>query len=198
MVGPKRLIEIDSDPPCVPIELHGCRASDEKNLSTASISPKNSCSIRSPENDTAPSNELKNRGQLAVVPSSKSEVSPSNSTPNVAKDLREARHGWSSLRRSVLIFRWAKQLPSRQTSVHPDCKWKKVDRDLRVHLEGRNDETVQVQGDSPPSRFLLIDAEGRLLEELEFLQKKYSSICRLFNHEDLVQATSNFSQGLLP
>ncbi|XP_042412052.1 probable receptor-like protein kinase At2g42960 [Zingiber officinale] len=194
MVGPKKLIEIDSDPPCVPIELHGSRPSDEKSLSMAGISPKNSCSICSPENDTDPSNELKNRGQLAVVPSSKSEVSPSNSTPTVAKDLREARHGWSSLRRSVLIFQWAKRLPSRQTSVHPDCKWKKLDGDVRVHLEGGNEEIVQVQGDSPPSCFLLIDAEGRLLEELEFLQEKYSSICRLFNHEDLVQATSNFSQ----
>ncbi|XP_042408496.1 inactive protein kinase SELMODRAFT_444075-like [Zingiber officinale] len=195
MVGQRRLIEKDSDTASIlKDQLNGCRTRDKNSLSTVGVSPRNSCSICAPENDAASSNELKNGGQSALVPLKKSEVPPSNSMTAVAKDLPEAWHGWSLLKRSVLTFQWAKRLPSRQTSVHPDCKSKKLDGDARVKFEGENGEIVRVQGDSPPPVCLVTDAEGRLHEELQTLQEKYSSVCRLFSHEDLVQATSDFSQ----
>lgn len=211
IVGPKKLNDTASDPSFPPeAELNGCIISHAANgLSAGNGSPRSNCSICAPESDPSSLNELKEEESLDLVPVEKTEAPTSSTALTVVKDLPEARPGWPSLRRLVLtnrkslysekhkasVVQWAKWLPSRYSSVHPDRKSKKSEGNTTLDLDQESGAIVPVGADLPPTPFLLSDAEGRLPEELESFRKKFSSVCRLFSYEELEQATSNFLHG---
>ncbi|CAL9774711.1 unnamed protein product [Musa acuminata subsp. burmannicoides] len=206
--GPKKLNDTASDPSFPPeAELNGCIISQAANgLSAGNGSPRSNCSICAPESDPSSLNELKEEESLDLVPVEKTEAPTSSAALTVVKDLPGARPGWPSLRRLVLtnrkslysekhkasVVQWAKWLPSRYSSVHPDRKSKKSEGNTTLNLDQESGAMVPVGADLPPTPFLLSDAEGRLPEELESFRKKFSSVCRLFSYEELEQATSNF------
>ncbi|CAL9197806.1 unnamed protein product [Musa hybrid cultivar] len=206
--GPKKLNDTASDPSFPPeAELNGCIISHAANgLSAGNGSPRSNCSICAPESDPSSLNELKEEESLDLVPVEKTEAPTSSAALTVVKDLPEARPGWPSLRRLVLtnrkslysekhkasVVQWAKWLPSRYSSVHPDRKSKKSEGNTTLNVDQESGAIVPVGADLPPTPFLLSDAEGRLPEELESFRKKFSSVCRLFSYEELEQATSNF------
>ncbi|CAL9150869.1 probable receptor-like serine/threonine-protein kinase At5g57670 isoform X1 [Musa acuminata AAA Group] len=208
IVGPKKLNDTASDPSFPPeAELNGCIISHAANgLSASNGSPRSNCSICAPESDPSSLNELKEEESLDLVPVEKTEAPTSSTALTVVKDLPEARPGWPSLRRLVLtnrkslysekhkasVVQWAKWLPSRYSSVHPDRKSKKSEGNTTLNLDQESGAIVPVGADLPPTPFLPSDAEGRLPEELESFRKKFSSVCRLFSYEELEQATSNF------
>ncbi|RWW79553.1 hypothetical protein BHE74_00012156, partial [Ensete ventricosum] len=211
IVGPKKLNDTASDPSFPPeAELNGCIISPAANgLFAGNGSPRSNCSICAPESDPSSLNEPKEEESLDLVPVEKTEAPTSSTALIVVKDLPEARPGWPSLRRLVLtnrkslssekhktsVVQWAKRLPSRYSSVHPDRKSKKLEGNTTLNLDGESGAIVPVGADLPPPPFLLSDAEGRLPEELESLRRKFSSVCRLFSYEELEQATSNFLHG---
>ncbi|CAL9062666.1 unnamed protein product [Musa banksii] len=206
--GPKKLNDTASDPSFPPeAELNGCIISHAANgLSAGNGSPRSNCSICAPESDPSSLNELKEEESLDLVPVEKTEAPTSSTALTIVKDLPEARPGWPSLRRLVFtnrkslcsekhkasVVQWAKWLPSRYSSVHPDRKSKKSEGNTTLDLDQESGAIVPVGADLPPTPFLLSDAEGRLPEELESFRKKFSSVCRLFSYEELEQATSNF------
>ncbi|XP_039117115.1 probable receptor-like serine/threonine-protein kinase At5g57670 [Dioscorea cayenensis subsp. rotundata] len=132
---------------------------------------------KSGRNSSAP--ERKEERSLALVPMKKS---------------LEMRPGWSLLRRAIMndrktstekskisVFQWAMWLPSRwsfSSSIHPDRKPTNPELDPSVNCNEENN---------------VDEDEVKILEELQSLQVKYSSICRLFSYQDLMDATSNFS-----
>lgn len=134
---------------------------------------------KSGRNSSAP--ERKEERSLALVPMKKS---------------LEMRPGWSLLRRAIMndrktstekskisVFQWAMWLPSRwsfSSSIHPDRKPTNPELDPSVNCNEENN---------------VDEDEVKILEELQSLQVKYSSICRLFSYQDLMDATSNFSTG---
>ncbi|RWW09552.1 hypothetical protein GW17_00026961 [Ensete ventricosum] len=206
-----KLNDTASDPSFPPeAELNGCIISPAANgLFAGNGSPRSNCSICAPESDPSSLNEPKEEESLDLVPVEKTEAPTSSTALIVVKDLPEARPGWPSLRRLVLtnrkslssekhktsVVQWAKRLPSRYSSVHPDRKSKKLEGNTTLNLDGESGAIVPVGADLPPPHFLLSDAEGRLPEELESLRRKFSSVCRLFSYEELEQATSNFLHG---
>ncbi|KAJ0973176.1 hypothetical protein J5N97_021135 [Dioscorea zingiberensis] len=116
---------------------------------------------------------------LALVPVRKSEKASS-----------EMRPGWSLLRRAIMnsrrnsmarsrmsVFQWAMRLPSwwsSSPSIHSDHKPMNTELNSSLNCDEENNNV-------------------KILEELESLQEKYSSVCRLFSYEDLMRATSNLS-----
>ncbi|KAJ0973192.1 hypothetical protein J5N97_021151 [Dioscorea zingiberensis] len=116
---------------------------------------------------------------LALVPVRKSEKTSS-----------EMRPGWSLLRRAIMnnrrnsmarsrmsVFQWAMRLPSwwsSSPSFHSDHKPMNTELNSSLNCDEENNNV-------------------KILEELESLQEKYSSVCRLFSYEDLMRATSNLS-----
>ncbi|KAM0940553.1 putative protein kinase RLK-Pelle-RLCK-VI family [Dioscorea sansibarensis] len=121
---------------------------------------------------------------LALVPMKKSSKSV----------MPEVRPGWSLLRRAIMndrkismgkpkisVFQWAMRLPSRwsfSSSIHPDRKSTNAELDPSVNCNEENN---------------VDEDKVKILEELQSLQAKYSSVCRLFSYQDLMEATSNFS-----
>ncbi|CAM0877873.1 unnamed protein product [Alopecurus aequalis] len=91
----------------------------------------------------------------------------------------------------VSMVQWAMRLPSRYSSVHPDSKSLKSDASPRFN----GDPESPVEPESIFS-FSLYDVAWPP-RELEPLEEKYSSVCRLFTYEELKLATSNFSPDVL-
>nr|XP_009404967.1 PREDICTED: probable receptor-like serine/threonine-protein kinase At5g57670 [Musa acuminata subsp. malaccensis] len=209
IAGPKRLHDTACRPSLVPEdESTGCSNSPVGNdPNTIDGAPRDNCSICVPESDPASLNAAKDEDSLALAPAGKTEAPLSSSVPIVGKDLPEARHGWPSLRRLALtnrksvssekhkisVVQWVKWLPNRHQSMHPDHKSKKSDgKHMTLGQDGESCAIVPVGASLPPPPFLVNDAEERLPEELVPLQQKYSSVCRLFSYDELIQATSSF------
>ncbi|CAL9120252.1 unnamed protein product [Musa textilis] len=207
IAGPKRLHDTACRRSLVPEdESTGCSNSPVGNdPNTIDGALRDNCSICVPESDPASLNALKDEDSLA--PAGKTEAPQSSSVPIVGKDLPEARSGWPSLRRLALtngksvssekhkisLVQWVKWLPNRYQSMHPDHKSKKSDgKHMTLGQDGESCAIVPVGASLPPPPFLVNDAEERLPEELELLQQKYSSVCRLFSYDELIQATSSF------
>lgn len=206
LAGRPRLDE-DSRPSCVAAdELNACSTSDENDISTDHSAPRNNCSICAPVSDPAVGSESKDEESLASAPVEISEASQTSSIPVVFKDLSQVRTAWPSLRRLVLtgrksvpsekhkvsMIQWAKVLPNRSSPVHPDRKSKNSDGNVSLNHDGAD------SADLPRTPSLFTDSEEKLHEDLESLQHKYSSVCRLFSHDEIIHATSNFSQGDYP
>ncbi|KAL5209816.1 hypothetical protein ABZP36_005439 [Zizania latifolia] len=98
-------------------------------------------------------------------------------------------------RARISMVQWAMRLPSRYASVHPDSKSLKSDASPRLNCDSECESTSAVDTESMFS-FSLYDISWPPIE-LESLQEKYSSVCRLFSYEDLKLATSNFSADML-
>lgn len=123
---------------------------------------------------------------------SKNEVlSPATSSISVQnKNL----HGWPVVRKSVLteekpkglVMQWAMRLPTRYSTssvAHSSRKPSKLKSNFRKStLNGEQDSQKE---EKKPSK------------ELEMLQEKYASVCRLFSYKELMDATSNFSHDKL-
>lgn len=144
---------------------------------------------------------------LALVP-----VQTDNSLV-VRESPRSKQEGWPFLRRVFLpkhqdpektsakktsLIQWVLRLPSRYTSavVYPDHKQNHsadTSEDNRSNLDGESGAIVSVEHDSacPP-----LSPYNELPKELEGLQERYSSTCRLFSYQELLSATSNFLPGL--
>ncbi|KAH9717271.1 protein kinase domain-containing protein [Citrus sinensis] len=140
---------------------------------------------------------------LALVP-----VQTDNSLV-VRESPRSKQEGWPFLRRVFLpkhqdpektsakktsLIQWVLRLPSRYTSavVYPDHKQNHsadTSEDNRSNLDGESGAIVSVEHDSacPP-----LSPYNELPKELEGLQERYSSTCRLFSYQELLSATSNF------
>ncbi|KAG8098899.1 hypothetical protein GUJ93_ZPchr0013g35141 [Zizania palustris] len=95
----------------------------------------------------------------------------------------------------ISMVQWAMRLPSRYASVHPDSKSLKSDASPRLNCDSECESTSAVDTESMFS-FSLYDISWPP-SELESLQEKYSSVCRLFSYEDLKLATSSFSADML-
>ncbi|XP_068648225.1 protein kinase STUNTED-like isoform X2 [Aristolochia californica] len=150
---------------------------------------------------------------LALVPVHTSETS---SISLLVKEVPERRPGWPLLRRAILphrhaqvkssnrqisVVQWAMRLPSRHltAAIHPDHnKQAKPDDFTTICLDGKSGAMVLV-GDPVSTTLDEIHREGTKIipKELESLHEKYSSTCRLFSYQELVQATSNFSPEYL-
>ncbi|KAF0912369.1 hypothetical protein E2562_014023 [Oryza meyeriana var. granulata] len=94
----------------------------------------------------------------------------------------------------ISMVQWAMRLPSRYASVS-DNKSLKSDASPRLNCDSECESTSAVDTESVFS-FSLYDISWPP-SELESLQEKYSSICRLFSYEELKLATSNFSPDML-
>ncbi|XP_052191561.1 protein kinase STUNTED-like [Diospyros lotus] len=120
----------------------------------------------------------------------------SNSISLLTREMPELRHGWPLHNQITLsdglpsdgpshetsVVQWAMQLPSRL------CNPKE---DEACELDGESGAIVHVGAEA-----FSIPSSPRSLrslpEELEGLNEKYSATCRLFNYEELLQATSDF------
>ncbi|KAG8061719.1 hypothetical protein GUJ93_ZPchr0003g18051 [Zizania palustris] len=132
-----------------------------------------------------------------------------SSSPLSLRRMVEGRHDRCRLRRRIFnhqrsssfewarisMVQWAMRLPSRYASVHPDIKSLKSDASPSLNCDSECESTSAVSTESMFS-FSLYDISWPP-SELESLQEKYSSICRLFSYEELKLATSNFSEDML-
>lgn len=127
----------------------------------------------------------------------------------------EARPGWPLLRpgilvnkqaldepslRKISVVQWALRLPTRQPLYTTDSNLKQIRFDRCggefSNLDGETGAIVPV-GSSGEVRCGLPDSDTvDLPEELEGLHEKYSATCRLFQYQELLSATSDFSDGL--
>lgn len=129
----------------------------------------------------------------------KFEAPPSSSNSTESKDPSKVRPGWPVIRRSVLteekpkasVMQWAMRLPARYSTslvAHPERKPKKSNSINAQKLDG---------GKSPSLTSLTNqNKQWEIPKELEALQQKYSSVCRLFSYKELMDATSSFSPGM--
>ncbi|XP_010911250.2 protein kinase STUNTED [Elaeis guineensis] len=181
-------------------------ATDE-NATMVNASPKQSCSICDSVSDPPSLNELKEDESPVLVLVENSDAPASCSVAPVVKETPGARSAWPLLRRPVFsstrsssshewpkisVVQWALRLPSRYSAVHPYRKSIKSNANVTPNSDKESSPIVPVGTDSTPS-ISALDEEGSLPKELESLQEKYSSVCRLFSHEELVNITSNFS-----
>ncbi|XP_059631737.1 protein kinase STUNTED-like [Cornus florida] len=145
---------------------------------------------------------------MAIVPVDKPEAA-SSSLSVLIRELPEVRPGWPLLRQAVLsnkqssdrspsrqisVVKWALQLPSRHCL--PSANYDQKDNtdgegDRSSNLDGESGAIVPVgtgtvSGPSPEC------CSTSLPKELDGLHERYSSICRLFEYEELKTATSNF------
>lgn len=172
--------------------------------------PKKNCAacssaLKLPENSNAElPEELPGNGsvddRLALVPF---ETNEDNSV--LVRKLPGSRPGWSLLRWVFLHKRhhsenpsakksgvqWVLTLPSQHSSsvVYPDQRQNHSDQQKNhsSYLDGENGAIVPVG--YGPIRPL---SPCNLPEELQSLSDKYSSSCRLFSYQELLEATSNF------
>lgn len=131
--------------------------------------------------------------------------------PHVRESPR-SKSGWPLLRRVFLpkqlhsekssakkasLIQWVLRLPSRYTSaaVYPDHKQNHsatTNEDHHFDLDGESGAIVPVEHEGAcPS----LSPYNRLPKELEGLHDRYSSTCRLFSYQELLDATSNFLPG---
>lgn len=170
-----------------------------------------------------PPTEEAGQNSLAMVPieSSDSDAGSSfNST--LTLDLPTMRPGWPLLHRAiphswqametshvreVSVVEWAMQLPTRHSiaEVSPDHKPMNAELTTRTpatdslqggaNLNGDSGEIVGIGNATSPSSDN--SKPNNPANELEYLHKKYSSVCRFFSYPELQSATSNFSSGSL-
>ncbi|XP_038989180.1 serine/threonine-protein kinase STE20-like [Phoenix dactylifera] len=184
-------------------------AADE-NATMVYASSKQNCSICESVSDPPSLNELKEDESLALVPVENSDAPASCSVAPVVKEMPGPRPGWPLIRRPVFssirsssshghewpkisVVQWALRFPSRYSAVHPYRKSIKSNANVTPHVDEDSSAIVPIGTDSTPPSVAFHDEEGSLPKELESLQEKYSSVCRLFSHEELVNITSNFS-----
>lgn len=150
--------------------------------------------------------ELKRSESLALVPVKKPEA-PLRSISLLIEDLPEAKRGWPLLgaaittpqnqkqktkRSKVSVVQWAMQLPSRHSTasaVHPTAP----EANATSNADGNRGAIVPVETDSCGPWPTIDNGEKQIPKELESLEQKYSSVCRLFSYEELMKLTSNFS-----
>ncbi|XP_021891050.1 receptor-like cytosolic serine/threonine-protein kinase RBK2, partial [Carica papaya] len=148
---------------------------------------------------------------MAIVPVQTVEAR-SSSISTLIRQLPETRPGWPLLRRAILtdrratersslrkisVVQWALRLPSRNTSSisTPDDKQNDSRKGEKKSqsLDGESGAIVPVGTETvriPSSP----DCNSRCLpKELEGLHEKYSATCRLFQYQELLSATSDFS-----
>ncbi|KAF7816806.1 putative receptor-like serine/threonine-protein kinase [Senna tora] len=143
-----------------------------------------------------------NEKALAIVPLQTTEAETSTTTLSV-REPPELKPGWPLLQRTIVsdrefndkssmcqisVVQWAMQLPSRNISSD------KCDQshDQSLALDSQSGaivplDAVRGTSSSPES------SSRNIPKELEVLHEKYSSMCRLFEYQELVLATSNFS-----
>ncbi|KAG8633206.1 cysteine-rich receptor-like protein kinase 26 [Manihot esculenta] len=147
---------------------------------------------------------------LALVPVPKVEA-PSCSFSSLIRQVPEMKPGWPLLRRAFLpdrrtsdrssgrqisVVQWAMRLPSRQLSSYiSKSDHKQNDRDQGENQSSLNGESGAIVpvGTENLTIPLSPDNSKTLPKELEGLHEKYLATCRLFNYQELVSATSNFS-----
>ncbi|KAJ0976839.1 hypothetical protein J5N97_012313 [Dioscorea zingiberensis] len=169
-------------------------------LRLSDASQTESCSLCTPSNPP----ERKEESSLALVPIKKS----SNTFSLWTDDLLEMRPGWPLLRGKVMndrtsmvgsngsVVQWAMRLPSRYSvpaPLHPIREPVKIEQNAVLICDAECNAIVPLETDSSNSLVEIHEEEVKLPAELEALQEKYSSVCRLFTYKELVQATSNFS-----
>ncbi|KAF9622831.1 hypothetical protein IFM89_034066 [Coptis chinensis] len=135
------------------------------------------------------------------------EESPSNSIDELVKEIAEPRPGWPLLKRAssvtqvtvkestardMSVVHWAMSLPKRinYPSITQDESDFGSDK-TEVLLE------KEIVGVSHKSSKSSLSAWGELPKELELLLRTNSSRCRWFSHKELMEATSQFSSGLI-
>ncbi|KMT19636.1 hypothetical protein BVRB_1g010240 [Beta vulgaris subsp. vulgaris] len=146
----------------------------------------------------------------ALVPFQKLEAA-SSSISLLVKELPELRPGWPLLRRTLLsaregctssssrdisVVQWTTLLPSRPysstgTSSSAEHNSKEKDDDS-CDLGVQNNAMVSVSSEVLSHKITLDEESRSVPKELEGLQEKYSSTCRLFKYTELQSATSNF------
>lgn len=176
---------------------------------------KQNCSICSPENPILPedscvqstessiSGDGEEDNSMALVAVQRVE-DESSSISMLITEMPERKFGWPLLRRPILpdrqisVVQWAMQLPSRNffPSVYSKQSNCNQNENQSSELDGESGAMVLVGADalSAPSS---PSSSRSLPEELEGLHEKYSSTCRLFKYQELLQATSNFTLGLI-
>ncbi|XP_052197968.1 LOW QUALITY PROTEIN: protein kinase STUNTED-like [Diospyros lotus] len=121
--------------------------------------------------------------------------------------LIESKHGWTLLRQVFLrhqqqpdkaslkkksVMQWLLNLHDRQAfAAVPHCKKSNSDtnKDHLINLDGENGLIVPCRTNNASSLGYCLKG---LSKELEALADKYASLCRIFNYQELMLATSNF------
>lgn len=126
-------------------------------------------------------------------------------------EVGESKSRWTLLRRVFLhnlvapdkfpakkssVMQWVWKRPSRQSfaAIYPDHKQSVSDKEEphRTSLDEEKGAIIPVGSDPNP---ISDECFVILPEELEGLSERYSSICRLFNYQELCSATSDFLPG---
>ncbi|ONK73287.1 uncharacterized protein A4U43_C04F29360 [Asparagus officinalis] len=180
-----------------------------ENKESGSSAPKSS-SPHHPKIDCKTDFETTSERNCSICDSSKEKVekcqAPSCSLkPIESKELPLVKTGWPILRKSVLtrdktktpkgtVIQWAMQLPARYSTssvAHPTLKLKKSNSIDKLNL---SEERLKLKKSNSIDKLNLSgEKDCSLPKELEKIQEKYSSVCRLFSYKELVDATSNFS-----
>ncbi|KAJ6807301.1 receptor protein kinase TMK1 [Iris pallida] len=169
---------------CLPARL-SCGSSivrnDSRERSRSFYSPMSS----PPASPASQRGKLRRDDSLALIPVKRVETLSKPGWPLLRKTVLAGKKSSSSQEKpKISVVQWAMRLPSRYTSptvIHPNLAMVPVTRT-----------------DSSSSSSLAIHDEGKELpEELQLLQAKYSSVCRLFSYKELRRATSNFSSEYL-
>lgn len=165
----------------------------QKDVSVCTTTTEQTSSMVSTEAEDSPKNAAR-------------DVDTPSSSPMSLRRMIEGRPDRCRLRRRIFnhqrsssfewakisMVQWAMRLPSRYTSV-ADNKSFKSDASPRLNCDSECESTSAVDTESMFS-FSLYDISWPP-NEVESLQEKYSSTCRLFTYEELKLATSNFSPG---
>ncbi|XP_044509323.1 proline-rich receptor-like protein kinase PERK2 isoform X2 [Mangifera indica] len=144
---------------------------------------------------------------LALVPYQSNEVAMSLNSLAV-QELPQSKQGWSLLHRvffpkqqhlekssenKTSLIQWVLRLPSQYTSavVYPDHRQSQsVSTDEVPHsmLDGESGAIVPFNNEATP----LLSLFHGFPKELDNLQERFSSTCRLFSYKELLLATSDF------
>ncbi|KAG1363599.1 mitogen-activated protein kinase kinase kinase 5 [Cocos nucifera] len=186
----------------------GNSAADE-NATMAEAPLKQNCSIGESVSEPPSLNESKEDEPLAPVPIENSDAPLSCSGMPVVKEIPMTRPSWVLLRRLVFSSRrssssshegpknsasqGALRLPSRYSAVHPCRMFMKPSAKSTSNIDEESNDIVPVGTDSTPPSVAVHGEAGVHSKELQSLQEKYSSVCRLFSYKELVNTTSNFS-----
>ncbi|KAJ0972082.1 hypothetical protein J5N97_020041 [Dioscorea zingiberensis] len=136
--------------------------------------------------------------------------SPDSLSKEMVSSMPEARPRWKLVQKAVFddkitsskfrpkssMIRWAMRLSNRysiSSMVYSDQKHIKSKTDS----DNENRSLVSAETDSSHSSDTIEHGTCELPKELESLREKYSSVCRVFDHMELMQITSNFSQEKL-
>lgn len=184
------------------------------NATMVVASLKQNCSICESVSEPPSLNGSRGDEPLALVPMENSDAPLSCLGTPMVKQIPRARPRWMLFRRLVFssrrcssssyewpkisVFQFPLQLASQYLAVHPCCKFMKPSAKATSNIDEEGNDNVSVGTDSTPPFVAVHGEEGILRKELESLQVKYSSVCRLFSYKELVNSTSNFSPGCFP